>query len=206
MKPLLYPLLLAALGASSASAQAPEKGMLLVATPEMRDPRFSETVILLLHYESEGALGVAINRPTWVDPSEAFPDMDFLQTYRGNIFVGGPVARANVLVLVREPEIDVSGTEPVVDDVYLSADPQFLRDVSATAVTDQRLRLYAGHASWEAGQLDREIAAGRWLVVPGRADVVFAEEPLEVWRQMSALGSEMSVGLSVGESALAALP
>ncbi len=64
-------LLLALLGAAPTLAQAPDKGMLLVATPELRDPRFSETVVLLLHYGSEGALGVAINRPTWVDPLAA---------------------------------------------------------------------------------------------------------------------------------------
>ena len=203
---LVFALFLAALGATAASAQAPEKGMLLVATPDMRDPRFSETVILMLHYEDEAALGVAINRPTWVNPTAAVPDMEFLQDYRGSIFVGGPVARANVLVLVRDLEVNVPDTQPIFDDIYLSADPEFLREVSTTADTDQRLRLYAGHAAWEAGQLDREIAAGHWLVIPARADVVFAEEPLEIWRQMSALGSEMSVRLPVEESAVASLP
>lgn len=197
---------LTVLAALPALAQAPAKGMLLVATPEMRDPRFSETVVLLLHYESEGALGVAVNRPTWVDPAAAFPDMDFLENYRGSIFVGGPVARANVLVLVRDPELDVPDTEPIVDGVYLSADPEFLRGIAVTAETDEELRLYAGHASWEAGQLDREIAAGRWQIVPATADLVFAQEPLELWRRVLALGSEMSVSLPLGESAVAALP
>lgn len=199
-------LLLALLGTAPTLAQAPDKGMLLVATPEMRDPRFSETVVLLLHYGPEGALGVAINRPTWVDPLAAFPDMEFLESYRGSIYIGGPVARANVLVLVSDPEIDAPETEPVFDGVYVSADPEFLRGVVATANTDQSLRLYAGHASWEAGQLDREIAAGHWQIVPADTDLVFAREPLELWRQVLALGSEMSVSLPFEESAVAALP
>lgn len=199
-------LLLALLGAAPTLAQAPDKGMLLVATPELRDPRFSETVVLLLHYGPEGALGVAINRPTWVDPLAAFPDMEFLESYRGSIYMGGPVARANVLVLVSDPEIDAPETEPVFDGVYVSADPEFLRGVVATANTDQSLRLYAGHASWEAGQLDREIAAGHWQIVPADTDLVFAREPLELWRQVLTLGSEMSVSLPFWESAVAALP
>jgi len=199
-------LLLALLGTAPTLAQAPDKGMLLVATPELRDPRFSETVVLLLHYGSEGALGVAINRPTWVDPLAAFPDMEFLESYRGSVYIGGPVARANVLVLVSDPEIDAPETEPVFDGVYVSADPEFLRGIVATANTDQSLRLYAGHASWEAGQLDREIAAGHWQVVPADTDLVFAREPLELWRQVLTLGSEMSVSLPFWESAVATLP
>jgi len=199
-------LLLALLGAAPTLAQAPDKGMLLVATQELRDPRFSETVVLLLHYGPEGALGVAINRPTWVDPLAAFPDMEFLESYRGSIYIGGPVARANVLVLVSDPEIDAPETEPVFDGVYVSADPEFLRGVVATANTEQSLRLYAGHASWEAGQLDREIAAGHWQIVPADTDLVFAREPLELWRQVLTLGSEMSVSLPFEESAVATLP
>ena len=199
-------LLLALLGTAPTLAQAPDKGMLLVATPEMRDPRFSETVVLLLHYGPEGALGVAINRPTWVDPLAAFPDMEFLESYRGSIYIGGPVARANVLVLVSDPEIDAPETAPVFDGVYVSADPEFLRGVVATANTDQSLRLYAGHTSWEAGQLDREIAAGHWQIVPADTGLVFAREPLELWRQVLTLGSEMSVSLPFEESAVAALP
>ena len=197
--------LLAWLAAAPSLAQAPAQGMLLVATPEMRDPRFSQTVILLLHYEAEAALGVAINRPTWVTPSTAFPQMDFLQDYRGNVYVGGPMARANVLVLVRDPEIDVPGTEPVFDDVYLGTDPEFVRSVFATAGDERRLRLYAGHARWSAGQLDGELAAGHWQVVPATADVVFARDPLEVWGRLRARGSEMSVSVPAAES-VAALP
>ena len=75
---LLRLLLLMVFSSTSAFSQMPSKGMLLVATEEMRDPRFSETIILLLHHESEGVLGVAINRPTWVIPSTVFPDMRFM--------------------------------------------------------------------------------------------------------------------------------
>ena len=84
MKPV-WLLLLALLSSNATLAQAPAKGMLLVATPELRDPRFSETVLLLLHYGPEGAIGVAINRPTWVEPTAAFPDMESLGRYRGNL-------------------------------------------------------------------------------------------------------------------------
>ena len=74
----IYVLFLILLGTGSTAAQELAAGSLLVATDELRDPRFAETVILLLHYGSDGALGVAINRPTWVVATESFPDMPFL--------------------------------------------------------------------------------------------------------------------------------
>ncbi len=203
MKPY-YILLLSIFSATAALAQAPTEGTLLVATPEMRDPRFSETVILLLRYESDSVFGVAINRPTWVEPSTAFPNMEFLQRYRGNLYFGGPMDRSNVLVLTRDPENQVFDTKPIFHDIYLSTDPELLRDIIGTESTDQNLRLYAGHASWDAGQLDREIAAGHWRVIPAHADLVFAQDPLKVWQQVLALGSEISVKLSFREPTIAA--
>ena len=203
MKPY-YILLLSIFSATAALAQAPTEGTLLVATPEMRDPRFSETVILLLRYESDSVFGVAINRPTWVEPSTAFPNMEFLQRYRGNLYFGGPMDRSNVLVLIRDPENQVLDTKPIFHDIYLSTDPELLRDIIGTESTDQNLRLYAGHASWDAGHLDREIAAGHWRVIPAHADLVFAQDPLKVWQQVLALGSEISVKLSFREPTIAA--
>jgi len=203
MKPY-YILLLSIFSATAALAQAPTEGTLLVATPEMRDPRFSETVILLLRYESDSVFGVAINRPTWVEPLTAFPNMEFLQRYRGNLYFGGPMDRSNVLVLIRDPENQVLDTKPIFHDIYLSTDPELLRDIIGTESTDQNLRLYAGHASWDAGQLDREIAAGHWRVIPAHADLVFAQDPLKVWQQVLALGSEISVKLSFREPTIAA--
>jgi len=160
-------LLLILLNASAAVAQSPATGALLVATDELRDPRFSETVILLLHYGTDGALGVAVNRPTWVEAADAFSDMPFLDEYTGNVYMGGPLAPANLVTLIRLSDIGDHELEPIVDDIYVSADPILLNELLGTAGTEQTLRVYAGHAGWDAGQLDREIAASRnsWSIV-----------------------------------------
>jgi putative transcriptional regulator len=186
-------LILIFLSISSAVAQAPVAGSLLVATDELRDPRFAETVILILHYGSDGALGVAINRPTWVGATEAFPDMQFLDGYTGNVYFGGPLAPANLVTLARIPDIGENELRPVVDDIYVSADPEFLDELIDTATSDQTLRVYAGHAGWEAGQLDSEITAGSWQVVPANAEVVFATEPLALWEELRTPETELTV-------------
>ena len=198
-------LLFMILGSAPAFSQIPSKGMLLVATADMLDPRFSETVILLLHHQSEGVLGVAINRPTWVIPSTVFPNMRFMENYSENIFVGGPMARTNVLALIDDPETDLPEAEPVFDNTYLSTDPDFLQGVFETADTNRQLRLYAGHASWEVSQLDQEIAMGQWEVVPATADLVFSQNPLKLWNQLLTSGSAISVSLPIEKRILVSL-
>ena len=198
-------LLLIILGSTPAFSQIPSRGMLLVATAEMRDPRFSETVILLLHHQPEGVLGVAINRPTWVIPSTVFPNMRFMENYSENIFVGGPMARTNVLALIDDPETDLPEAGPVFANTYLSTDPEFLQGVIETANTDRQLRLYAGHASWEASQLDQEIAMGQWEIVPATTDLVFSQNPLMLWNQLLTSVSAIIVSLPTEEHILASL-
>ncbi len=176
-------------------AQMPAKGMLLVATEDMRDSRFSKTVILLVHHEPQGVLGVAINRPTWVVPSTVFPNMTFMEEYNGSIFVGGPMARTNVLALFNDNDIEIPGVDSVFDNVYMSTDPTVLQNIIQMKNSDTNLRLFAGHASWEVRQLNRELAAGQWKVVQATTDFVFAQEPLRIWDELQHYETEISVKL-----------
>jgi putative transcriptional regulator len=189
-------LFLACLGFGSALAQEPGTGSFLVATDSLRDPSFSETVILILHYASDGALGIAVNRPTWVDAADTFSDAEYLDDYTGNVFYGGPVARSNLVALVRMEPNDDLDLQPIVDDVYVTADPEFLIDLVSAEETDQRLRLFAGHAAWEGGQLEREIESGSWRVVPAATNLIFSAEPLRLWSDLNAPQSELMVSTS----------
>jgi putative transcriptional regulator len=191
--------LLCLIGATTAFAQAPETGALLVATDDLRDPAFKNTVVLLLHYGPDGALGVAINRPTWIESSEAFPDMPVLDSYEGRVFFGGPAAPANLVTLIRIPDIGDLDLEPIVDDVYLSADPQFFEQLDVSIGSDETLRVYAGHATWDTGQLEREIEAGIWRVAPASSEIIFANDPLELWERLRAPAGELMVYQSAGK-------
>ena len=42
---------------------------LLLSMPQMQDPNFSQTVVLLCDYVPEGAFGIVLNRPTEVAAS-----------------------------------------------------------------------------------------------------------------------------------------
>jgi putative transcriptional regulator len=161
-------------------------GALLVASSKLDDANFSRTVVLVLRHDDNGTVGVVINRPTNLVPATVFPEIaPAVGTYDGRLYRGGPVAPGRLLFLVRGlAAATVNGPE-VLDKVFLSADPESLTDITRLAEGTNDLRMYAGHAEWTQGQLDQEIAAGGWTVVPGDADLVFSAEPSQLWETLS---------------------
>jgi putative transcriptional regulator len=195
-----FPLAAAAFGwiaAAALAAAAPpafaadtvEDGTLLAASPDLKDPNFSHTVILVLRHDENATLGVVINRPTSIEPTKVFPEIPDLGGYSGKLYLGGPVEATRVLFLVRGlAAAAVQGPE-ILDKVFLSGNPESLPDLARLADGPNDLRIYAGHAVWAANQLAREIQQGAWRAVPGTADLVFHAEPAKLWEQLAPPGS-----------------
>ena len=170
-----------------------DAGSLLVASEELQDDAFRETVVLLVHHAQEGAVGVAINRLTWVTTRDVFPRVDYLRAYRGDIFHGGPLAQATILILTRglPPSTDA---RPLIGDIYMHSNLDALEATFDRRVHDSSaLRFYAGHASWGPGQLDEEIADGAWTIVPGSAALIFDPEPTTLWRRLADSDGRLTV-------------
>lgn len=159
-------------------------GVLLVANPQLPDPNFDRTVVLILAHGDDGAIGVVINRPGSLLAAERFDAwLDVIEP-DDNVYIGGPVNRSSVIALGRR---GASGGHPAgsaprhllpgVGVVDLDEPEEELRTVLA-------LRLYAGCAGWAPGQLEGEIEAGGWWVVGGRPDDVWAPRPELLWRDV----------------------
>lgn len=195
-------LLLACLAAAGPlAAQAVANGSLLVASPDIRDSSFARTVVLVLRHDAEnGTVGLIVNRPTNLEPAVVFPELAAnLGSYSGRLFRGGPIASTRVLSLVRGvAAATVQGPE-VLDKVFLSIDEEALADMTRLADGPEELRLFAGHAAWVPGQLEAEIRAGGWRVLPGDAELVFATKPSELWTELdrrAPVGAEVVAGLA----------
>jgi putative transcriptional regulator len=160
----------------------PGPGMLLVASPELTDPNFSDTVILLLDTE-DGALGVVVNRPSGVPVDSVLADWHDQVTVPPVLFQGGPVGTEGALAVgwLRAGAEDPVGYRPVAGDLGLVDldTPVELMSGSLTA-----LRIFAGYAGWAAGQLEGEIERGDWYVVPGEPTDLFREDPSGLWRDV----------------------
>lgn len=154
-------------------------GKLLVATETVRGEIFARTVILLLHYDESGAMGLVVNRPTRVEPAEVMDD-ETLSAYDGTLFWGGPVEMVGLRVLVRS-DAKPDGAETIVGNVHLVSFDDAVRRLPAD-VAD--LRLYLGYAGWAPGQLDGELAIGSWEVRTAADELVFADDPGSLWQRL----------------------
>jgi putative transcriptional regulator len=152
----------------------PAKGLLLIASPRLRDPNFTRTVVLLTDYGPGGAMGFVINRPTDVAISHAVPELIDLSRADEKVFIGGPVRGSELWVLVRsrsQPE----RAHHVFDDVYLTGSGgSRLKEI---VDGDGAFRVLAGHAGWGPGQLDAEVARGDWLIKSADAESIFGDGP-----------------------------
>ncbi len=166
--------------AGERAANRLEKGKFLVASRALVDPSFARTVVLLVEYSADGALGVIVNRPSEVPLGDALPEVKELARRRDVIYLGGPVGRERMLVLLRtrnEPPESLR----IFGRVFASGSLTALRD---SVTRGEGVRAYAGYAGWGAGQLDGEVARGDWLIGPADVDVVFAEHPTDVWDRL----------------------
>jgi putative transcriptional regulator len=170
-----------ALPGSVIANPSPAKGKLLVATEQVGGDIFMKTVVLLLHYDETGAMGLVVNRPTEVGMDELVSDDDAVSASSGAIYWGGPV-QMNSLRAMMVAEKAPEGAEKIIDSVYVMPVSDAMENAPADA---SHLRLFLGYAGWSPGQLDYEIARGSWHVVPASEDVVFAEEPAKLWKRLS---------------------
>lgn len=193
-KCLLVALLVAT--APSAFSQAPSVGRILVSNPAVEDPNFSESVLLIVFHDNNiGSAGVFLNRPTWVDPIEAFPEIGVLDGYDGALYLGGPVAPTELWLLFEFNGRPIDGTQPVAGPIYVGLDPALLSEIDFSAEDRPKVRLYAGRAEWGPGQLAEEIAAGDWRTVPARPAEVFADDPANLWQEMPLSGEGVRASL-----------
>jgi putative transcriptional regulator len=156
-------------------------GVFLYASPDLREPNFAQTVVLLVEYGPKGAMGLVINRPTEWKAAEALKDAKELRKLV--VYWGGPVQNDAVFGLVRAARAPKSGSL-VLDDVFLTAKR---KDLDAAARADEagtRVRVYAGYAGWGAGQLEGEVLRNGWIVAAGDADAVFSKRPEGVWEKV----------------------
>ena len=176
---------LSAVTAQTAPQAALSAGRFLIAGEHLRDPNFARTVVLLLNYGERGARGIVINRRSDVKLAAVFPRISGLHQRPDTVYLGGPVSRNQLLILLRS-DGPRRAAEHVVDDIYLSTSRQVLVDALNRA---DAAHVYAGYAGWAPGQLDREVARGDWHVLPADAGTVFSDRPAKVWQDLIEKGT-----------------
>jgi putative transcriptional regulator len=158
-------------------------GQLLVASPAMRDPRFAQTVLVMVRHDATGALGIVINRPLRERPVGDL--LEALGEPRGDaagnirIFHGGPV-QPEFGFVVHSGDYRRAGTFAIPGGLAMTGTSEIVRDIVAGR-GPQRSLIAFGYAGWAAGQLEGEIAANAWYLAPADAKFVFDEDRDKLW-------------------------
>ena len=166
---------------------------LLLSMPQLLDPNFARSVILLCTHSDDGAFGLVLNRPL-VTSGTVMVDLDPpVATDRElDIWIGGPVEpqRSWILVGGGPEHPDVSGATRIAEGVYLSASPRLLRRL-LEPLPPQNARLVVGYAGWAPGQLEQELRESSWLLSDVDADLVFKTPADQMWeRGIRRLGAD----------------
>lgn len=159
------------------------RGKFLIAPRESQDPNFAGAVVLLIHYDEDGAVGLVINRPTKLRISQLFEGVKAARNVNDVAYFGGPVELRDVLALCR------SGRQPeagilIFSNVYLLTTKEGLEKALASRPTPKTLRVYVGYTGWAPGQLEHELDLGAWRVLPGEDESIFETDPAYVWPRL----------------------
>jgi putative transcriptional regulator len=166
------------------AAEAPAQGSFLVATRDLGESWFSQTVILLVQHDELGTMGLVINQPSEIQLTEMLPEISHLADSDRKLYIGGPVASYGVTFLIQSDH-PLEDAEHVFGDVYASGNRELLIDMLYEDDSATHIRLYAGHSGWSPGQLDGEIARGSWDVIPADESLIFSAEAAKIWRQLA---------------------
>jgi putative transcriptional regulator len=172
-------------------------GELLVAMPQMMDPRFARSVVYICAHSGEaGAMGLVINKPLGsLTMGELFAQLDITPSGSAAsrpVHFGGPVEAGRGFVL-HSADYNEDATLVVDDKIALTATLDVLRAIGQGRGPHQSL-FALGYAGWAPGQLDAEIQANGWLSVPADEAIVFGPDHERKWqRALAKLGVDLTM-------------
>lgn len=147
--------------------------------PQLQDPNFNKTVVLLCEHREEGAMGLVVNRPTDTLASQVLqlePGLPEESTLP--VWIGGPVEQSRGWLLYRE---ELGDGLQITPGLYLSASVDVLRRVMTGNNPSSHCRFLVGYAGWGPKQLDHELTASAWLTVPVALDLLFDTPTNDMW-------------------------
>ena len=148
-------------------------GSLLLAMPSLKDPHFTDGVVLVCHHDAEGSMGLLINRPQEITVGAVLDDMklEHIRDPEMPTFEGGPVEPFRGFVLHDGWHV-YDSTLVVTPEIHLTTSRDVLEEI-ADGTGPEHYMLLLGYAGWGEGQLEEEINRNDWLISPADPHLVF---------------------------------
>jgi putative transcriptional regulator len=175
-----------------AAADPPEitslTGQLLIASPNIGDPRFAHTVILMVKHDKDGAFGITINRPVGEKSIASLlgASGEDVSDIEGSlrVFAGGPV-QPELGFVIHSAEYRRNETIEVDERVAITGSRQILRDIGHKRGPQKSL-FALGYAGWGPGQLESELARHDWFTAPEEPKLIFDDDRANLWEDAMA--------------------
>ncbi len=170
------------------------KGKVLVAMPDMGDPRFERAVIFMVEHDEKGAMGIVVNKPfdaiIFGDLLEQLKIEPLCDLGDKRVLFGGPVDIGRGFVL-HSDDVVMAHSERIAEDMALTTSMDMLRRVAENTGPKKSLFIL-GYSGWTAGQLEGELKQNVWLICDVTSDLLF-EVPIEMrWEYaIRALGIDL---------------
>jgi putative transcriptional regulator len=175
----------ACLAAPSQSSDDLAVGKVLVAARDLPDPVFAKSVILLVHYDKTGGLGLMVNHRTRLPISQALSQLKDAAGHSDPVFAGGPVEMNTVFALLRAPA-KPDGAVTVLEHTYFISTKTTLAKALQKSSNSSDLRIYLGYCGWAPQQLETEVSEGRWYIFDGSEALAFDAKPETLWTRLIA--------------------
>ena len=172
------------------------KNQILISMPHMNDPFFSKSVVYICEHGNSGAMVMIVNKNLDAPGLREIFDRFFkvekpYNMVKGNTFFGGPVLLEKGIIL-HHSDYSSPKSIPISKSVSLTSDQGALEDLKREGKVPFKLML--GHAGWSAGQLEREIENGDWLIQKSSTNLIFEQEIDNIW-----IMATNSLGIEIGD-------
>ncbi len=156
-----------------------ESGDLLVAAPpgQSNDPFYRTVVLICKHDDSDGTVGLVMNRPTNVtlDHLVEQPVGKYVVHY------GGPLEHEYLTYLHQHGD-EIHEARPITQGVFFCRDfGDAVRIVNDQEITPKHFRFFIGYSGWAVGQLEDELKQGYWCLTQATPDLIFCRNPNKLW-------------------------
>ena len=168
----------------------------LLAMPNTEDPVFQNSVIYICEHTENGAMGIMVNKPSGIELARLLEQVsikpDLSSAAHAPVYLGGPVQTDRGFVL-HEYSGEWQSTLRISDEISLTSSRDILTAI-AQGNGPGKFLVTLGYTSWGAGQLEEEIVANGWLIVPAQKSIIFDSCPEDCYDQaVHILGIDISV-------------
>ena len=160
--------------------KTPKKGDLLISEPFLPDPNFERTVIYICEHNEEGSFGFVLNRPSELKFDDIIAEVD---AFAETMYIGGPVQHDTLHFIHRASDIIDDGVIIKENLCWGGNFEQLKTLINTKQINEKNFRFFIGYSGWGAGQLQEELDANSWIVLPNATEKqIFDIPPEQLWR------------------------